>query len=49
MNTTTKVQLDWKKLLGFNLVVDDRAQGLTAATLVKLGSKIGTKQGLKIR
>jgi hypothetical protein len=49
MNTTTKVQLDWKKLLGFNLAADARSNGLTAATLVKLGSKVGTKTGTKTR
>ena len=43
MKTTPAIKLDWKKLLGFNLAVEQRKNGLTPANLAKIGAKAGLK------
>lgn len=57
---TSKITLDWSKLLGFDQATrrDDDAQGHRGAELIqakvggkagfKLGSKIGGKKGMKL-
>jgi hypothetical protein len=48
---TSKIQLDWSKLLGFDQAtrVDGQPDGtqLSAPTLTKLGGKVGSKVGGK--
>ncbi len=44
MSTKQKVELDWKKLLGFKLVAANKSEGLSPANLAKVGDKmVGTK------
>jgi hypothetical protein len=44
-----KVKLDWSRLLGFDQAppADIAAARLGNASLVKVGSKVGAKQGLR--
>ncbi len=44
MTTKQKVELDWKKLLGFKLAAGNKSEGLSPANLAKVGDKmVGTK------